>query len=160
MTALLLQIRLPAALACLLALALIVELLPAAPPPLPPVLASRPPVTAADTSAAEAQNWMALILARPLFRTDRRPLSLAVASDSVDMTLPRLTAIVITATGRSAIFINGDGSSSILAIGGHSGVYAVLTITPDSVRLSGPNGPVMLHPQYASGAPLVASSGN
>jgi hypothetical protein len=88
-----------------------------------------------------------LILARPLFRADRRPLAPRPAG--VDLAVPRLTGIVITAAGRSAIFIHADGSSSALGVGSSSGAYKVQAITRDSVRLNGPDGPFTVHPQFA-----------
>jgi general secretion pathway protein N len=147
------QTRLTAALAGLLALLLLWELLPAPPPAPPPALADRAPVAATDDSAAQAGAWMAQILARPLFRADRRPL--AVLPASVDLTVPRLTAIVITAAGRSAIFIGPDGGARVLGVGGRSGVYEVQAITPDSVRLTGPTGALTLHPQFATAPPAI-----
>jgi general secretion pathway protein N len=153
MTGWMTQMRLPAALAGLLALLLLWELLPAAPPTPPPGLVDRAPLAAADDSAAKAGAWMAQILARPLFRADRRPLTIVPAS--ADLTVPRLTAIVITAAGRSAIFIGSDGGASVLGVGGRSGVYAVQAITPDAVRLTGPTGTLTLHPQFATAPPAA-----
>jgi len=154
MTGWMTQMRALAALVFLLALLLFWEWLPAGPLPPPPGLADRPPLAATDDFAANAGAWMAQILARPLFRADRRPL--AVLPASVDLTVPRLTAIVITAAGRSAIFVNPDGGASVLGVGGHSGVYAVQAITPDAVRLTGPTGTLTLHPQFAAAVPAIS----
>jgi hypothetical protein len=158
MTGLTRQLRLPAALFCLLTLVLFWELLAASPPPPPLGWSNRAAVTAPDDGAAEAGTWMGLILARPLFRTDRRPLA-AVAQANADMTLPRLTAIVITAAGRNAIFIGADGSASVLAVGGHTGPFEVQDIASDSVRVTGPTGLVTIHPQFAGATTSGATTG-
>jgi general secretion pathway protein N len=157
--------RLQGAFAGLLGIILIWELLPAAPPAPQPVYAGRPALPLADDSGADSAGWLAQILARPLFRADRRPLA-AMPAASVNATPPRLTAIVITAAGRSAIFVNADGSASVLAVGGSSGAYVVQAITPDSARLSGPDGVVTLHPEYSGGvdasapAPVAVTGGH
>ena len=92
-------------------------------------------------------RWASIILARPLFRPDRRPL--AVAAAAVDNTLPRLSAIVITADGRRAIFVSGGGAAAVVSVNGRVGVYQVRRIAADSVSLLGPNGDVTVHPEYA-----------
>ncbi len=89
-------------------------------------------------------------MARPLFRADRRPLAAAAAA-AVDDTLPRLSAIIVTAAGRSALFAGDAGTPMVVAVGGKIGAYHVRTITPDSVSLLGPHGAVKVHPQYAPG---------
>jgi hypothetical protein len=152
------QLRPPAVLACLLALLLLYELLPARGGGALPAIPDRRIAATADDTAARAAGWAALILARPLFRADRRPLAV-LTTGAGDETPPRLSAIVITATGSSAIFINADGSASVLAAGGHDGAFEVRAITPDSVRLDGPAGGLTLHPQFAAGAAAASATG-
>jgi general secretion pathway protein N len=150
-------LRLPAGLAAFLALVLLLELLPAS-APVPSVgFVIGPRLAGLDDSAANAGNWATQILARPLFRADRRPVA-DVSAASANQPLPRLAGIIITASGRTAIFINGDGSSSALGLGGQTGAYQVQTIARDSVILLGPSGPVTLHPQFANANGNAAGS--
>lgn len=110
------------------------------------------PLKAADTGAdAAVGQWSSIVLARPLFRADRRPVP--AAGVSVSITLPRLSAIIVTRTSRSAIFA-GDGSKPVIVFeGGRLGLYQLRRISPDSVTLVGPNGPVTLRPQFSTAAP-------
>jgi hypothetical protein len=146
---------LPYGFAGLLFLVLLTELLvgqaaPApGPTPMPVVLA--PPAAANVVSAALSAQWSAAILARPLFRATRRPLPPAAVA-TADVSLPRLSAIVITAAGSSAIFITDDGTAAVVATGGRIGAYTVLKIEPDMVRLVGPSGIINARPQFATAA--------
>ena len=139
------------ALAALLAALLAGEAIAPLPQPAPlppPHAAAARPAAIAPASSADAQ---AVILARPLFRPDRRPPQAAPAV--LDETVPRLSAIVITGAGRSAIFIADDGSAAVLRLGGHIGAYQLQTIAPDSVSLVGPNGAISVHPSFTAAAP-------
>jgi len=141
-------IRLPMAFAAGLALLAFVELL--IPAGNGPESAGLPRVTHFEPSLGQATvfstEWSAIMLARPLFRADRRPI--AVAAVTVDDTLPRLSAIVVTAAGRMAAF--DGGSPPVVSVGNQLGAYQVRKITPDSVLLRGPNGDVTVHPEFAS----------
>jgi len=148
--------RLPLALAGLLALAVAVEALAPAPEvtmTLPPAWLAGPAATVAP--AGDTGTWQATILARPLFRPDRRPLS--VAPVVVATALPRLSAIVMTAKGATAIFDGGDGKPVIVAAGGDLDGYKVQSIGRDRVELAGPAGRTVLRPQFASPAVAAAS---
>jgi hypothetical protein len=106
-------------------------------------------VTAASPAlaAVDAGAWQDNILARPIFRPDCRQLSATPDSDGA---MPRLTAIVITALGGSAIFADDDGKPIILAAGGDLNVFKLFTIVPDSVVLAGPAGRTVLHPEFVN----------
>jgi general secretion pathway protein N len=140
----------PAMLAAALALAAAAELCTPLPlPPMPPPIRISPATAAqeADLSAA-AGSWSDTILQRPLFRPDRRPL----AHDAAVITpLPRLSAIVITASGGAAIFSGDDGKAVTVNAGGVIDGYRVETIGPGEVNITGPAGNRTLHPQFAPG---------
>lgn len=142
----------PLALAVLLAAVLaataVVELCSPLPGPdfAPPIrITPAASATAADVSAAAAA-WSAAILQRPLFRPDRRPLAPDAA---VAVPLPRLSAIVISATGGTAIFSGDDGTAVAVGVGGMIDGYHVAAITPGEVRLTGAEGSRIVHPQFA-----------
>jgi hypothetical protein len=108
--------------------------------------AAEPPVPA-DTAANQAPRWEAAVLARPLFNPDRRPAGPAPVAASQDAGLPRLTGIMITPNGRSAIFAPaGGGKPAVVAEGGSLGVYVVQTISLGEVVLTGPDGSHSLNP--------------
>jgi hypothetical protein len=148
----------PFALAGVLTLLLLAELVvnPAPSAPFAAPVASSAAAPAYDNAPA-ATSWSAAILARPLFRPGRRPVTVTAAT--VDISVPRLSAIVITAAGRSAIFISDGGGASVVAAGGKIGAYTVQQITPDTVRLLGPNGAITTHPQFAASAAAALAGG-
>jgi general secretion pathway protein N len=145
---------LPAALASCLALLAAAELLapPAPPPDAPPV---RIDFSAPQGSSLDAglPGWTATILARPLFRPDRRPLAAAAAPTAP---LPRLTAIVVTQAGAIAIF-DGGGKPIAAAAGGEVDGYRIARIFPDRVVIDSPSGGLVLRPQFANGMPEAAA---
>lgn len=143
-----LPMGLPAVVAAALAALLAVEMLVPWTPVAPAVALRKPPAPAMAAPPADPAVAQATILARPLFRPDRRPLR--AAPPATDETVPRLSAIVITGAGRSAIFIDDSGSAAILRPGGRIGAYQVQSIAPDSVRLLGPNGAIGVYPSFAA----------
>jgi len=96
------------------------------------------------------QEWVATILARPLFSRDRRPLaapgqSIAVAATGV----PRLTGILISPLGKTAIFAAVDGGKPIVVSeGSHLGRFVVQSIDVGQVTIIGPEGQDMLRPSF------------
>jgi general secretion pathway protein N len=140
----------PAALAAALGLAALAEMLaPGADAPFAaPVRPPRAAVGDADP-AGMAAAWSATILARPVFRPDRKPLSAAQPAAAV---LPRLTAIVVTAAGSIAIFTGDDGKALVLSTGGDVAGYKVTKIGAGSVELAGPSGTQILRPQRSPAA--------
>ncbi len=149
--------RVPLVLAGVLVIAAAAELLA----PAADVTSAAAPVSitgagaAALVSASDTGTWQNAILARPLFRPDRKPLTAAPAM--VAAALPRLTAIVMTAAGASAIFDGDDGKPVIVVTGGNVAGYKIQSISPDRVELAGPDGRTVLRPQFASPAAAAAA---
>jgi general secretion pathway protein N len=140
----------PTALAAALGLSALAEILaPGADAPFAAPV--RPPLAAAGDAdpAGMATSWSATILARPVFRPDRKPLSAAPPAATV---LPRLTAIVVTAAGSVAIFTGDDRKALVLSTGGDVAGYKVTKIGAGSVELAGPSGTQILRPQRSPAA--------
>lgn len=119
--------------------------LPASPPvvrvPTPEIPSALAPLVAPNIA-----GWTSVILARPLFRSNRRPL----ASSATTAAMPRLSAIVVTAAGALAIFSPTDDSAPITA-GAGSAVdgYTVVNISRESVTMRAPDGAEQkLAPQF------------
>jgi hypothetical protein len=113
----------------------------------------------ADHTAA----WVATALSRPLFSPDRRPprQAVAVVAAPVLADLPRLSGILITPSGRSAIFAPSGGGKPVVATEGTTlGPYVVRAIEPEQVTLVGPKGSRVVHPAFdrpaASSVPFPA----
>lgn len=123
-----------------------------------PSLAAPRRISPAGATAAGApgpnREWITQSLARPLFSPDRRP-----APDAAGAGLsgpPRLTGIMITPGGRSAIFAAGE-RQLVVQLGGAIGAFTVQEIAEQQVLLSGPGGPLMLRPSFSpDGAPSGA----
>lgn len=95
------------------------------------------PAAAPDQSAA----WTQTALARPLFAHDRRPPAIATAAHTAATPLPRMTATLVTAHGRSAIFAApAGGKPLVLDEGGHIGAWVVRSIGAGQAVLYGPGG--------------------
>ena len=121
---------------------------PAAPPrATQATTASLPPAPPA-AAAAQTTAWAATTLARPLFRPDRRPAVPGASSPAAaEEPLPRLTGIMVTAEGRSAIFA-GKPQPVVLREGGRLGTFTVHTIEAGLVTLRGPDGQRELRPSF------------
>lgn len=120
--------------------------------PAPPVAAYRPAAATAPAVAPAPDRalWVATSVARPLFSPDRRPppAEAAAGATSGPVEPPRLTGILITPTGRRAIFA-GAREPLILQEGGRIGGYLVHSISAAQVTVLGPSGPRTLQPSYA-----------
>ncbi len=124
-----------------------------------------PPSTAAaggQAIAADAAAQAASIMARPLFRIDRRPLAkdaqIVVSSQFTD--LPRLAGILLSSDARKAMFQAAANDKTIVVGEGETvGNWRVRAISADSVTLEGPGGTRRLGPKFApnSAAPLPMS---
>ncbi len=109
----------------------------AAPPPSPV-----PP-------AAQAQSWSATILARPLFYPSRRPPAATAAAATESAGLPRLSAVLVSDAGSTAIFAGPGADKPVIAhVGDTLGAYRVSTISAGQVTLAGPNGQSTLRPSF------------
>ncbi len=116
----------------------------AAPPPSPV-----PP-------AAQAQSWSATILARPLFYPSRRPPAATAVAATESAGLPRLSAVLVSDAGSTAIFAGPGADKPVIAhVGDTLGAYRVSTISAGQVTLAGPNGQSTLRPSFDPGHQLV-----
>lgn len=96
----------------------------------------------------QREKWLSTALARPLFTPDRRPPAAAVPiAASAD--IPRLSGILVTPFGRSAIFAPPNSSKPMVVTEGTVlGPYTVKAITPDEVTVVGPSGARSLRPAF------------
>ncbi len=106
-----------------------------------------PPGFSATGQADQAERWIATALARPLFSPDRRPPPPGGGPGLAE--IPRLSGILVTPAGRSAIFAPAGASKPVVATEGTTlGAYVVKSIGPDEVTVVGPSGPRLLHPAF------------
>lgn len=130
-----------AASAGLLLLLILWAWLPSRPPPALP--APRPVHAAAGARTADADEvdydeLAETVLARPLFTIGRRPVKIAETSGhSAGTGMPRLSGIMITPTGRLAIFMPDGGKPQEVAVGATVGQHVVREIDADGVLLEG-----------------------
>ena len=120
-------------------------------------LAEVSPVPASgDVPSDQASRRVATILARPLFSPNRRPDK--VASDGARTGLARLTGIIVSSAGKSAIFAGAAGSkAAVVGEGARIGLYLIESIDAGGVTIVGPNGQRVLHPTFdPSAGPKVA----
>lgn len=120
----------------------------------------RSPKVVADAAAQPRSTQDAqAILARPLFRPDRRPPSVK-AAPSIAATLPRLSGILIGRGFRLALFAVGSGKTRIVAQGGRIAGYRIVAIDPASVVLDGAGGRRVLTPHFemTAGSPKASAS--
>ena len=118
--------------------------------PMPAPLADRTPARAIAPAPVphrpHAVATAAEILARPLFRPDRRP----VAAASADATfMPRLSGILRGDAVRLAIFARPSGKPVLLGEGAPLDSYRIVRIGRRSVLLDGPRGRLRLVPSFA-----------
>ena len=121
-----------------------------------------PPTVQPATVAPRAdgwQEWVPIILSRPVFSATRRPRSVPAAVGAAVLGLPRLSGVLVAGSQRRAIFAAPTGGKAIVvAEGGRVGDYAVQSIAAGSVTLIGPDGPVVLRPTFdpsATARPIV-----
>jgi hypothetical protein len=119
-----------------------------------PRAAPAPPAAPAQAPAMDrSEEWVATILARPLFSPDRRaPLDEAQSSATAPDVLPRLTGVLVSPAGKTAIFANPIGGKPIaLREGGRIGGFTVQAIEAGQVTLTGPEGAKVLRPTFEPG---------
>jgi hypothetical protein len=108
-------------------------------------------VAPAEAAPDHTGDWIAAILARPVFSPDRRPAVVASATGGrLPEGLPRLSGVVVGPFGRSAIFAADDRKPLVVDEGGRIGAWTVRTIDAGTVEVSGPGGARTLHPSFAS----------
>jgi hypothetical protein len=110
-----------------------------APPRIARASAAVAPVRAADTGH-EGET----ILARPLFTANRRPAA-AKTGTVATKTPPRLSAILISSSGKAVLFDDG-GKPLIVHEGGRAGPYVVMSISADRIGVMSPEGQRTLRP--------------
>lgn len=117
----------------------------------PPQTLAATPLSPRSVAPDHVRDWVAAVLARPLFSPDRRPAAAPVSTASNRVPgLPRLAGILVGPSGRSAIFA-ADGSKPIVAQeGGHVGAYTIKAIETAQVQLAGPDGTRVLNPSFDS----------
>ena len=124
----------------------------------PSPLALPSPPSAAAAAAEPLTQWAETTLARPLFSVDRRPPAKSATSPLAEpQSLPRLAGIVVSSTGRSAIFAGEGDHSTVVAEGAEVGPYRVVAIHADAVDLTGPGGARTVKPAYSNGPPPAAT---
>jgi hypothetical protein len=125
----------------------------------PAGVTSSPPPAAPAASPASApavdreREWVATVLARPLFSPDRRPSPEAAAVATAGPNgLPRLTGTLVAPFERSAIFAAAGRDPIVVHEGARIDAYTVMSIEAGQVRLRGPEGTRILHPTFQPGA--------
>ncbi len=129
----------------------------AAPPDLP--VAAVPAVMAQPVSGLVtpdvAAGRMRVVLARPLFRRDRRPPAPAEVAPVAAEAIPRLTAVLSGPFGDRAIFAGANGRSTVATVGSAVGGWTVQAIEGGAVLVSGRDGERTI--RLAFGVPKPAS---
>jgi general secretion pathway protein N len=115
-----------------------------------PGAAEQVPAWAAKDTAVTAgavDQWLAAALARPLFAPNRKPVA---GSAAVDSGIPRLTGIIVSPDGASAIFqMAGDNKSRVARHGERIGTWELTALTPEAVSLRKDNEVIVLRPGFA-----------
>ena len=109
------------------------------------------PVTTPPAEAETRDQWVATILARPLFASDRRPQAVVAAAkpNPTGPTLPRLAGILVVGDSKRVIFAGtGSGRPLVLAEGADVSGFRVQSIEPERITLVGPDGVRTLLPSF------------
>jgi hypothetical protein len=112
------------------------------------------PVTSAVPIANRSETWPAILLGRPLFAPDRRPVPEAAGPVPHEMPPPpRLSGIVLSPSLRLAIFESNHTTRAIVvADGGVIDGWTVAMIEADSVTLARDGSEsITLRPHFAEG---------
>lgn len=109
--------------------------------------------------AENAAPWVATILARPLFSPTRRPPAPGAAPAKAAVAeMPRLTGVLITDAASGAMFARPGERPIVVHTGDRIGPYQVTSISAGQVTLTGPAGPVTMHPAFAKAAERQATA--
>ncbi len=124
--------------------------------PAPPHTVPLSDTTPATESGDITRDWVATILARPLFRDNRRPVAdagVALASRGDDQA--RLSGVVTGPFGNRAIFISaGSPKPIVVEVGGRISGAIVRTIEPGRVVVESGGGVRTLTPAFADAKPV------
>jgi hypothetical protein len=115
--------------------------------------------TAPKSRADIVEGWKADILARPLIYPGRRAPSLApalTADNAAPAPVPRLTGVIVSPSGRHALFTAAPGARPVTVDEGERvGPYLVRSIRSNEVVVDGPGGTRSLHPAYENAVPAA-----
>lgn len=108
----------------------------------------------------QSPAWVATALARPLFNTDRRPAVAKPASAALAAAaLPRLAGIMVTPSGRQAIFAASAGGKPLTVVeGAKVGIYTITRIEDGAVTVTGPDGARQIRLSFATGSEAPATN--
>ena len=101
----------------------------------------------------------ATALARPVFSPTRRPFAepdAAAPSPPAKEAVPRLAGIIISPSGRRAIFADAAGHAHTATEGGQVGRFTVRAIQPGQVTVTSSEGERVLRPSFANAGPAAA----
>ncbi|MBV8573651.1 MAG: hypothetical protein JOZ58_01240 [Acetobacteraceae bacterium] len=118
---------------------------------LPEVALAQPTTASAiapSHSESHVEQWVATILARPVFSPLRRPPASAGAKGNGPPELGRLTGVLIANSEKRAIFASENGKPVVAEEGARIGAYEVRSIEPGQVTVLGPEGIRVLEPVY------------
>ncbi len=104
-----------------------------------------------DRPQASVDRWESVTLARPLFSPSRLPAVVQTAAIEKPAPLPRLSGILLSDNKKIGIFYNADDSPILVTEGSSLGAFKVLSITSNSLLISGPAGIETLYPNDGSG---------
>jgi hypothetical protein len=105
-------------------------------------------------SSDQPARYVTAILARPLFSPTRRPDETAANKAAEATDLGRLTGVLVSPAGKSAIFVGPTGGKPIIVgEGGRIGEYVVRSIDAGAVMVIGPAGERVLHPAFDPNPP-------
>jgi len=115
-------------------------------------LPEEPPVPGlGSVPSDQVARYVAIILARPLFSPSRRPEDVATTKAT---DLARLTGVVMSPAGKSAIFAGSKGAKPLVVReGGRIGEYVVSSIDVGAVTVTSPGGTRVLHLAFDSSPP-------
>lgn len=107
-----------------------------------------------DRPKNQNDPYVTTILARPLFSPIRHPPAPAPVPEQAAPGLARLSGVIVSPAGKSAIFAGPQNDKSIVAgEGTHVGEYFVRSITAGAVTVIGPSGELVLHPAFDPNLP-------
>jgi hypothetical protein len=119
---------------------------PVGPGPAPPRM-----IRQSDQSETARDQWLSIVVGRPLFAPDRRQ---AAGPPTASVGLPRLTGIIASPSQALAIFQAAGEARPVVARGGETVAgWEVTTIGRDVVILSKANDRVELRPRFTDGQP-------
>lgn len=109
--------------------------------------------TAVPTGENDIDSERAVVLARPIFNPDRKPVG---AGPKGTAGLSRLSGIVVTGSRRIAIFAAPAGEHPVVAAeGSHVDAYEVKAISDSGVTVTGPNGTTTIAPVFDPAQPAA-----